>query len=302
MGLPKPALRFIAREHRRKPFVGSVLMLGHQSVWATLEEARVLVAGEGIAPAEFPAGADVRTNIPGWLNTPHEHNISDVAFFRLLGLAEVQALDCSNFEGAEIVHDLNLPVPAGLHDRFDLIVDGGTLEHVFDIRQSLTNVARMLRGGGRIIHFSPASNWVNHGFYQFSPTLFYDYYVANGFAELRGFLVEHNIYLLESAPWDFYEVGLEGKVASRHGLLTVFVAEKTLHSTVDKVPLQSHYTQLYGSAGRGSVDRQIGPLRGLIRRLKAIRPDSLKRLVRRIDRGYERRMGVGKLKRWGRLS
>ena len=302
MGLAKPALRFMAQEHRRKPFVGPVLTLGRQSVSATLEEARVLVTGEGIAAAELPAGEGVWTNIPGCLATPYDRSISDVAFFKLLGLREFQALDCSDFEGAEIVQDLNLPVPAGLHDGFDLIVDGGTLEHVFDIRQSLTNVARMLRGGGRIIHFSPASNWVNHGFYHFSPALFYDYYAAKGFAGLRGFLVEHDIYSVESGPWDFYEVGLEGRVASRHGLMTVFVAEKTLRSTVDKVRLQSHYTQLYARAGRGRADRPIGPWRALIRRLKDMRPDSLKRLVRWIDWGYDRRKGIGKLRRWGRLS
>jgi hypothetical protein len=34
MGLPQPALRFLALEHKRRPFCGSVLTLGRQAVFA----------------------------------------------------------------------------------------------------------------------------------------------------------------------------------------------------------------------------------------------------------------------------
>jgi SAM-dependent methyltransferase len=301
MGLAKAALRFIAREHVRKPFVGPVLTLGRQSVSATLGEARSLVAEEGIAPAGLPRQEGVRTSSPNCRKTQPERHITDVAFFTLLGLAEVQALDCSDFEGAEIVHDLNLPVPAGLHDRFDLIVDGGALEHVFDIRQSLANVARMLRSGGRVIHLSPASNWVNHGFYQFSPTLFYDYYMANGFVGLRGYLAEQDLHMEESRPWEFFEVGTSGRLGSPLGLMTVFVAEKAVASTADRVPMQSLYAQLHSAPRQDEARRRPGGLRAAVRYLKGKRPDGVKALLARYLPGYARRRGLGKLKRWGKL-
>ena len=50
MGLANPALRFIAREHRRKPLTGPILTLECQDVFATLDEARSLLASEGIPP------------------------------------------------------------------------------------------------------------------------------------------------------------------------------------------------------------------------------------------------------------
>jgi SAM-dependent methyltransferase len=301
MGLARPALRFLAREHARRPFVGPVLTLGRQHVYATPEEARALIRAERLVPAPLAPEDETRSNIPEWRGTAHESHLSDVAFFRLLGVAEVHALDCSDFEGATIVHDLNVPVPAALWSRFDLIVDGGTLEHVFDVRQSLTNIGRMLTPGGRVVHVSPANNWVNHGFYQFSPTLFYDFYAANGFVDLRGYLAEHDPYRLTSHPWEFFEVGVEGRLGSRWGLMTVFVAQKTAQSTADRIPQQSHYARVHARGGGAEPPRVCGGFRALIRRVKARRPEGAKALLRRIIPGYERRKLLGRLKRWGRL-
>ena len=64
-----------------------------------------------------------------------------------------------------------------------MIIDGGTMEHIFHIPNVLNNIYRMLRVGGRIIHISPSSNYVDHGFYSFSPTLFYDFYQTNKFVK-----------------------------------------------------------------------------------------------------------------------
>jgi len=76
MGLAKPALRFIAREHRRKPFTGPILTLGRQDVFATLDEARSPLASEGIPPAVLSPGEGTRTNIPGRFDTTQEKNTS----------------------------------------------------------------------------------------------------------------------------------------------------------------------------------------------------------------------------------
>src|SRR6266487_4037593 len=246
MGLAKAALQFIAREHTRKPFSGAVLTLGRQGVLATLEDMRQTLISERITPAMLSSGEDTRTNIPDWIGTPYEKNTSDVVFFRLLGLTDIKALDYSAYENAEIIHDLNLPVPNELRDRFDLIVDAGTTEHVFDVRQSLTNIAHMLKPGGRIIHISPANNYTNHGFYQFSPTLYFDYYSANAFVDLRGFIAEQDTYLYDVRPWDvFVSTAATGRLTSARSLMIIFVAEKTVRSTADVIPVQTFYQQIY---------------------------------------------------------
>lgn len=271
MGLAQSALHFLAREHRRRPFSGPVLTLGRQGVMATLGEARRVVAAEGLTPASLPPGFDTRTNIPDWQRTRERRYISDAAFFRLLGLDDVRALDVSAYEHAEIIHDLNRPVPAALHGKFALIVDGGTLEHIFDTRQALANIGLMLAPGGRVIHISPANNYANHGFYQFSPTLYLDYYAANHFADLRGFIAEQDLYHYDRKPWELFELGGgTSRIVSSRPLMMLFCAEKTAQSSVGAIPTQSFYTQVFRQAE--GARRARPALEGL----KALLPIELK--------------------------
>jgi SAM-dependent methyltransferase len=244
MGLTKSALRFIAREHVRKPLCGPVLTLGRQGVLASPREAEQLLRSEGIEPVR--PTHPVRSNIPSWASTRRAGNVSDTAFFAMLGLPGAKALDYSEYEGAELVHDLNQPLPPQLHGRFGLIIDGGTIEHVFDVRQSLTNIALLLKPGGRVIHISPANNYVNHGFYQFSPTLFFDYYAANQFADLRCFVAEQDTHWYDVRPWEYIEITpTAGRLTTTRSLMVLFIAEKTEASSTNGVPIQSFYQQTY---------------------------------------------------------
>ena len=64
-----------------------------------------------------------------------------------LGARTVRALDYSDYQQADIVHDLNQPLPPELHNRFDALIDGGSIEHIFDIRQALTSYMALVRTG-----------------------------------------------------------------------------------------------------------------------------------------------------------
>ena len=52
--------------------------------------------------------------------------VYDRSIFRALGNDKVKALDASNYEGAEVVHDLNKPIPDHLHGTADFVVDGSS--------------------------------------------------------------------------------------------------------------------------------------------------------------------------------
>jgi hypothetical protein len=102
--------------------------------------------------------------------------------FYLLGARSVDSIDYSNYEQATIQHDLNFPVPKNLHNAYSFIFDGGTLEHIFNIPIALHNLMAMLKVGGHIVSITPANNQCGHGFYQFSPELFFSAFsTANGF-------------------------------------------------------------------------------------------------------------------------
>lgn len=108
-------------------------------------------------------------------------NIDSIEFFKILGFSDVHAADISAYEGADIILDLNKELPPDLYQRFDFVIDGGTLEHVFDIATAIKNMANMVKKEGYIIHGNPAAGCVNHGFYSISPYMYSEFYQANGF-------------------------------------------------------------------------------------------------------------------------
>lgn len=99
--------------------------------------------------------------------------------------ASVTVVDVSPYEGADVVHDLNQPVDEALHQQFDQVIDGGSLEHIFRADEALANEMRMVRVGGSVIVSAPANNLCGHGFYQFSPEFFF-----SAFSEVSGFRIE----------------------------------------------------------------------------------------------------------------
>lgn len=127
-----------------------------------------------------------------------------------LGAAIVESIDASDHEGASYVQDLNKPPAEHLIGQFDSVIDGGTLEHVFDVRTALKTLMTMVRPGGRLILHSPANNHLGHGFFQYSPELFW-----RVFCPSNGFEVEHLFVHEDHALSPWYDVTDPVKVHGR---------------------------------------------------------------------------------------
>jgi hypothetical protein len=104
------------------------------------------------------------------------------------GASKVDSIDRSNYENASVIFDMNEPLPSGFQE-YDTVIDCGTSEHVFNISQALSNIIGLCREGGQILHVSPANNFCGHGFWQFSPELFFSLYSEqNGFKDTDVFV------------------------------------------------------------------------------------------------------------------
>jgi hypothetical protein len=103
----------------------------------------------------------------------------------VLGAHQIDSMDYSDYEQATIVHDINKPIADDLKEKFTCVYDGGTLEHVFDFPTAIRNAMEMVAVGGHYMGISPANNQSGHGFYQFSPDLYW-----RVFSEANGFEVE----------------------------------------------------------------------------------------------------------------
>lgn len=93
-----------------------------------------------------------------------------------LGFGRMEAMDFSDYEKATILHDLNRPIPPELEGQFDLIFDGGTIEHVFNVPVALQSVFRMLKPGGRFVSANGMNGYIAHGLYQFNPELVWTFW------------------------------------------------------------------------------------------------------------------------------
>lgn len=181
------------------------------------------------------------------IKNSYDERIDSKDLFQLFGFKEVRFLDYSEYHGADIVFDLNSEILKDeLKNRFDYIFDGGTLEHIFDVPRALKNLNEMLKPGGRIIHYVAAANYIDHGFYSFSPTFFIEYYENNNFfiedIRLLAFNREdyEGVYSLDCRYNDNQKF-VNTYVKNGEPTLIKCVAKKEIGSTQNGCPLQKIY-------------------------------------------------------------
>jgi len=182
MGISLASAEFLVRCRQEGVNFGRTLTLGRQQLFVSPFHLERLLKRSGCWPHGLPPQAFLdRLTVNPYYADP---------FLRALGADQVSALDASAYEGADIVHDLGLPIPSDLQRSFDLVIDGGLLEHVFNFPAALKNAMELVRVGGHLILMTPANNYFGHGFYQFSPELFF-----RALAPENGFVVERMLAL-----------------------------------------------------------------------------------------------------------
>jgi hypothetical protein len=189
VGLDNASIKFACAAKSLGVDFSNTVMLGRQRLLPNANTVQEVFAIHGIKrqPTEFL-----------------EANKWGEEFFTLLGAREINSMDYSSYEGASILHDLNSPIPSDLTQRFSVVYDGGTLEHIFNLRQAFKNCMEMVQVGGHFLQVSIANNYMGHGFWQFSPELLFRVFSpANGY-EIRIVLlhevVSQNVWYLVSDP------------------------------------------------------------------------------------------------------
>ncbi|MEP0263914.1 hypothetical protein [Dokdonia sp.] len=128
-------------------------------------------------------------------------NIYAEGLFKTLGASKVDAVDASTYENASIIHDMNEPIPDRHKEGYDVVVDSGTLEHVFNFPQAIKNCMEITAVGGHFIGIYPCNNFFGHGFYQFSSETFY-----RVLSDDNGFEVKDVIIFVDEPNGAFYSI------------------------------------------------------------------------------------------------
>ena len=249
MGFDLATIQFLAGSKDLGVSLDRVLTLGRQWMYVKPSEVRPLLAHNGI---KLSGEETNRLFADDGYCEP---------LLKLLGANRIDSMDVSAYENATIIHDLNQPWPEALHDRFSLVLDGGTLEHVFDFPTALRNCMQAIAPGGHFVCVTPTNNVMGHGFYQFSPELFFRVFTPE-----NGFEIER--LLLYEQPWAsvWYEVGDPNRIRSRVELVNnrptylIVCARKIASVALAHAPVQSDYPFLYWKQSAGPDTAKMKPV------------------------------------------
>lgn len=192
MGLAARTIKYILKSHKKYQFQGPILTLGNQDIYASQKDLEKILQDEKIK-FKRPVNIILSTSQDlVKLNRSAKNYLHAKTFFNYLGISEKDYYDIDKFafDQPKIIHDLEKPLPQKYHNFFNFILDSGTLEHIFDIKAVMENIVKAVRINGYVLQMIPANNFLNHGFYQFSPTFFYDFYTSNGFEIIESYLTE----------------------------------------------------------------------------------------------------------------
>lgn len=64
---------------------------------------------------------------------------------------------------------------------YETVINHGTAEHIFNIGQVFRTMHDHCAVGGLMIHESPFTGWIDHGFWTIQPTAYFDLCAANGY-------------------------------------------------------------------------------------------------------------------------
>jgi hypothetical protein len=244
MALIKTSIKLIIKEHNSYGFSGPVLALGVLEIYATYTELNAWFQEfTGRSCPVASCQVNITTNTDGqklkW--------VAADTFFKAFNFSEVVTLDVPQCEHPpDIVHNLNEPFPSNLINRFGLIIDPGTIEHVFDMKTCLANIVLALKMHGVIIHQVPVYSY-NGGYYSINPSVLYDFYGLNGFSQIKSYLILWDRYRPYTGQYRCYKYSPE-LLGGRHSLADrdqcrfvphiLFFARKSTDVQIIKPPTQ----------------------------------------------------------------
>jgi hypothetical protein len=200
-----------------------------------------------------------------------------------LGAVRVDSFDYSPHERPTHLHDMNQPIRDEFKGRYTSLIDGGSLEHVFNFLIAIKNCMEMIAVGGHFLSITPVNNFFGHGFYQFSAEAYFRVFSRpNGFETRAAVLFEDvgtRWYRIQDPELLGRRVTLMNYRPTSMAVLAQKVAE---HPVFALMPQQSDYvrTWAHGKALHCNSDLPIRSL-GLKSLVQKCLPAFLKRALKK---------------------
>lgn len=169
--------------------------------------------------------------------------LADLFYRVLLGVDGKNrvAVDLHGGPGADwLEHDLNEPLSLGR--QFEVVINTGTLEHIFDQRQALQTIHEHCAMGGLMLHAGPLVGWLDHGMAHLQPGAYFDLATANAY----DVLVFAYFDLRKGTVRVLKDLSALHALAKAEGLaegsMSYFVFRKTVEAPF-RVPMQGYYSE-----------------------------------------------------------
>ena len=244
MGMMIPVCDFLIRLHKQKPIGPNVLFIARQTIPLTKWAFDDLLKLHGLTSQyDGPVEYDSDT-----VNSTRGKYISDKYFMKCLGVKSFHSLDVTDYEAADIVWDLGMPIPEEHHNKYDFIYNGGCFDNMFNPGVALMNVSKLLSSGGRMVCMESAASY-NSPYLIFSPGWFHDYFVSNNYDWGQIYICSYgSSEELWHGPWKIryvnvpaYPNGGPPKPSKSEQLIVLAVGQKGASSTDEVQPVQYQY-------------------------------------------------------------
>ncbi len=242
MAITRPHYQLLTQLHSagQLPQGGRVLEIGEANIYSDL-------AFEDIA-ADIERIKDeaLRNRISAAFNSQVAGE-SRLSVFAIAKLVYRMFFDCCeivsiDWHGTESALRLDLNQPINLGRQFEAVFNHGTAEHVF----SIANVFKVMNDhcavGGLMIHESPFTGWIDHGFYCLQPTLFFDVAAANEYDIVRMAIeeIESGVIQLVNNRDQIHAFAKKGDIPPNAMLWTVL---RKKSEAPFRIPMQGYYSR-----------------------------------------------------------
>lgn len=177
---------------------------------------------------------------------PDLYNIARLFFKTMFDYSNYTSIDLGT-RNATYHYDLNQPVP--LTDQFDVLLNFGTGEHIFNVYQFYKTAHELTAPGGIMIHTAPFAGWFDHGFFNFQPTFFFDLAAANQYHVMSvvvGCISPFQVIQISNRE-QIPELVKSGKIPANANINVVMQQSRTQEPF--RVPQQGYYAQSLSPAG-----------------------------------------------------
>jgi hypothetical protein len=231
------------RKAQLLPARPSVLELGESEWYGDLSPQELGAIIDG-AVGDPQRRADLRQRLQELLAADSPTRSWDLAKLFYAAMLDYRELAAIDYHGTPAAKRIDLNEPVDLGQRFDVVVDGGTAEHVFNVFQFFKSCHDLTRPGGLMLHNNPFRGWLEHGFYNFNPTFYWDLAGANRYEVLM--LVYHEAQPVRIEQLQnrdrMVELARGGDLAANAMLCAVY--RKATDETAFAVPMQGYYANV----------------------------------------------------------